>query len=195
MQNTKKISTQTVVLGAVLTALVIILQYLGAFIKFGPFSISLVLIPIVIGAATCGKYIAAWLGLVFGFAVLMSGDAGAFLAVNPLGTVVTVLLKGTLCGLASGAIYGLLSGKNSYLAVAVSAVLCPIVNTGVFLIGCQLFFMPTIVGWALSEGFGANAWQYIIVGMVGINFLVELAINIILCPIIVRLLNVRQKQM
>ena len=50
--NRKKMSTQTLVLGAVMTALVALLQYMGAFIKLGPFSITLVLIPIVIGAAT-----------------------------------------------------------------------------------------------------------------------------------------------
>ena len=49
-----KMSTQTMVLGAVLTALVVILQLMGGFIRLGMFQISLVLLPIVIGAATCG---------------------------------------------------------------------------------------------------------------------------------------------
>lgn len=78
MAKTRKISTQTLALGAMLTALVIVLQLLGSFIRFGMFSISLVLIPIVVGAAMCGPAISAWLGLVFGIAVLLSGDAAAF---------------------------------------------------------------------------------------------------------------------
>ena len=49
------------VLAAILTAIVIVLQFLGAFIKLGPFSVSAVLVPIVIGAATCGVGIGAWL--------------------------------------------------------------------------------------------------------------------------------------
>jgi thiamine transporter ThiT len=53
MTNSRRESTKKLVLGAVLTALVIVLQLLGAFIRFGPFSISLVLVPIVIGAALC----------------------------------------------------------------------------------------------------------------------------------------------
>ena len=61
--------TEKLVLAALLTALVVLLQYLGAFVRFGPFSISLVLIPIVIGAATCGASIGAWLGFVFGVVV------------------------------------------------------------------------------------------------------------------------------
>ena len=64
MAKTRKISTQTLALGAMLTALVIVLQLLGSFIRFGMFSISLVLIPIVVGAAMCGPAISAWLGLV-----------------------------------------------------------------------------------------------------------------------------------
>lgn len=36
---------------AIFTAIVVVLQLLGSFIKVGSFSISLVLIPIVVGAA------------------------------------------------------------------------------------------------------------------------------------------------
>ena len=83
------------------TAIVIVLQMLGSFIHLGPFSISLVLIPIVVGTALYGIPAGGWLGCVFGIAVLLSGDAAAFLAVSITGTVVTVLAKGTLAGLAS----------------------------------------------------------------------------------------------
>ena len=90
MAKTQKMALQTLALGAMLTALVIVLQLLGSFIRFGVFSISLVLIPIVVGAAMCGPAISAWLGLVFGIAVLLSGDAAAFLAVSVPGTILTV---------------------------------------------------------------------------------------------------------
>ena len=39
---------------ALFTALVVILQLLGSFIRFGPFSISLVTLPIVVGAVLYG---------------------------------------------------------------------------------------------------------------------------------------------
>ena len=70
MTNRKQ-KTETLVLGAVFTALVVVLQLLGSFIHLGPFSISLVLFPIVIGAATCGWKMGGWLGFVFGVAVLL----------------------------------------------------------------------------------------------------------------------------
>ena len=53
----KKLEIRKLVLGALMAALVVILQYMGSFVRFGPFSIFLVLIPIVIGAITCGKEI------------------------------------------------------------------------------------------------------------------------------------------
>ena len=187
-----RMSTQKMVLAAVLTALVILLQMLGASIKFGMFSITLVLIPIVIGAATCGYTIGAWLGLVFGIVVLISGDATAFLAIDVFGTFVTVLLKGTLCGLAAGLAYKLLEKHNRYIAVVAAAIVCPLVNTGIFLLGCNVFFLNEITAWGLEAGF-ENVAGYMFLGLIGANFLFELGANIILSPIIVRIINYKSK--
>ena len=191
----KKTSTRTMVMGAILTALVAILQLMGAAIRLGPFSISLVLLPIVIGAATCGKWIGAWLGFVFAIVVLASGDAAAFLAVNPAGTVITVIAKGVLSGYLAAVFYGIFENKNRYLATVIAAVVCPVVNTGVFLLGCIAFFMETISVWATEAGLGGNVAQYMILFLVGGNFLFELATNIILSPVVVRLLNIRKKKL
>ncbi len=188
-----KMSTKNMVLAAILTALVVVLQFLGSFIKLGPFSISAVLVPIVIGAATCGVGVGAWLGFVFGVIVLLSGDAATFLAVDIIGTIITVLLKGTLCGLLAGVTYKALEKVNKYVAVGAAALVCPLVNTGVFLLGCLVFFMETITGWALAAGLGENIAQYMLVGLVGINFIAEVLINVVLSPVIVRLINIREK--
>ena len=188
MSTERKKQTQTLVLGAVFTALVIVLQLLGSFIRFGMFSISLVLLPIIIGAATCGQKIGAWLGFVFGVTVLLSGDATAFLTVNYWGTIATVLVKGTLCGLAAGITYNALEKYNRYLAVIVAAVVCPVVNTGIFLLGCKLFFFETIKSWGAAAGFN-NAAAYMFLGLAGGNFLFELGTNIVLSPAVVRILK------
>ena len=187
----KKFDTRKLVTCAILTALVIVLQAMGAFIRFGTFSVSLVLVPIVIGAAVCGIWTGAWLGFVFSVVVLFT-DAGAFLAISVPGTIITVILKGTLAGLAAGIVYLALEKVNKYLACVVAAICAPIVNTGIFLIGCRLFFYETIKGWAEGAGF-ASAGAFMIVGLVGTNFLVEMAINIILSPTILRLVNLGKK--
>ena len=188
--NQKLMSTKTLVSAAILTALVVVLQFMGQFIRLGPFMISLVLIPIVIGAAIGGTKIGAWLGFVFGVVVLISGDAAAFLAVDAFGTVVTVLLKGTLCGVAAGLVYQLVEKKNRYLAVILAAIVCPVVNTGVFLLGCVVFFMDTVTLWAN----GGNVVAYMFLGLVGGNFLVELGFNLVLSPAIVRIVDIAEKK-
>ena len=190
MQTTSKrqTSTRALALGAILTALVVVLQCMGQFIRFGMFSISLVLIPIVIGAATCGPRISTWLGFIFGVVVLVT-DAGAFLAVSVPGTVITVLVKGMACGLVAGLVYKWIEKKNRYLAVMASAIACPVVNTGIFLIGCVLFFFETVQGWGASLGF-ENAASYMFLGLAGGNFLFEMGVNILLSPVVVRLLYI-----
>lgn len=266
----KSAMTRTVVGLGLLTAIVVVLQFVGATIKLGTFSISLVLMPIVIGAALYGVLAGAWLGLVFGVVVLLSGDAATFMAINPFGTVVTVLAKGILAGVVSGLVYKLFSGRQTTgraamiissllmlgsgvfciifgiqqnngslneevmamvrdvssasahpgnkfiitgvilaaIAVAViafvlikkpaidisaavfaSAAVCPIVNTGIFLIGCNLFFFDTIKAWAGET----NVGTFMIVGLVGLNFLFELAVNLILSPAIVMLIKYGEK--
>lgn len=176
---------------AIFTAIVVVLQLLGSFIRFGPFSISLVLVPIVIGAALYGPKAGAWLGFVFGVVVTCL-DAGVFLAVNVLGTIIVCLLKGTLAGLFAGLVYKALEGKGEVAATAAAAIVCPIVNTGVFLLGCLLFFLPTVSGWAEASGFG-NVGTYMIVGLVGMNFVFEMLVNVVLSPVIVRLIRIAKR--
>lgn len=190
MDNRKKTRRLTGV--AIFTALVVVLQLLGSFIKFGPFSVSLTLIPIVVGAALYGPAAGAWLGFVFGVVVLLSGDAAPFLAVSVAGTIFTVLVKGALAGFLAGVVYSLLKKTNIWAAALCAALICPVVNTGVFLLGCKLFFMDTIAAWGAALGFESTT-KYMIFGLVGGNFLFEVLFNVILSPVIVRLLRIADK--
>lgn len=185
--NTK---TSKVVGLGLFTAIVVVLQFLGSFIKFGPFSITLVLAPIVIGAALYGIGAGAYLGLVFGATVLISGDAAAFLTINPIGTVIIVLLKGMLAGLTAGLVYSLISKASSLAGVIVAGVVCPIVNTGIFLAGCYIFFQEWLVA-----VFGTTGFVTVVAGLVGVNFLVELGINMVLSTAIVKIIDLGKKQL
>lgn len=79
--------------------MLLILQILGGFIRIGTFSVSLVLIPIVLGAALLGPWAGGWLGLVFGAVVLISGDAAWFMGMNLPGTVINRASQGNCCGI------------------------------------------------------------------------------------------------
>ncbi len=150
--NEKPLSkAQRVTLLGLMTALVVVLQLLGSFIHFGMFSVSLVLIPIVIGAALLGPLAGGWLGLVFGVTVLVSGDAAFFMGFSIVGTVVTVLVKGIAAGVAAGVVYSLLQKWNRWVAILVSALVCPVVNTGVFVAGCYLFFLNDLSAVAADQ--------------------------------------------
>lgn len=173
------------------TAIVVVLQVLAVGLRaLGLFSVSLVLVPIVVGAAVYGWKGGAWLGFVFGLAVLFSGDAAAFLAVDVLGTIIVVLAKGTLSGLAAGLAYKLIERYNKMAAVIVAAVVCPVVNTGVFLLGCMVFFMDTIRAWGANY---ANVAAYMLFGLVGANFFIELGTDLVLSPVITRLIRIGKR--
>ena len=70
------------------------------------------------------------------------------------------------------------------LAVIIAAVVCPIVNTGIFTIGCRLFFWN-----GLAQLGGGNALNFLLVGMIGVNFIAEFVMNLICAPVIVRILH------
>ncbi len=175
------------------SAIVIVLQLLGSFIHLGVFSISLVLLPIVVGSALYGVGAGGILGFVFGVAVLLSGDANLFMGISVSGTVITVLAKGIAAGFASGFVYRALAKKNTVAATIVAAIVCPIVNTGVFLLGCLLFFMDYVRTSAAAEGF-SNVGLYMIVGFVGLNFVAEFVINLLLSPTVMQIVKIGKKK-
>lgn len=190
-QKGKKVNTGTIVGIGLLTAIVIVLQFVSMGLRFGTFSITLTLVPIVVGAALYGWKAGAWLGLVFGAAVLLMGDANAFLTVNAPGTIITVLVKGMLAGLCAGAVYCALRKKNEVAAVILAAVTAPVVNTGVFLVGCRLFFFDTLKAWAGDT----NVVAYMFIGLVGLNFFIELGVNLILNSAIMQIIRIGRKRL
>ena len=188
--NAQGMSTEKLVLLALFTALVAILAYLGGFIKIGGLaSISLTLIPVVLGAALCGPLAGAWLGGVSGIVFFMTADAAFWMGLSVFGTIVTVMIKGIAAGLCAGLVYKLLERFNRYLAVMASAIVCPIVNTGIFIVGCFIFFMDTVNLGAAAEGLSVGA--YILIVFVGLNFVFELLSNLVFSPVIVRLLDIK----
>ncbi len=181
-QNQEKIRTMVGI--AFLMAIVVVLQLMGQFIKVGPVSISLVLLPIVIGAAMYGPGAGALLGATFGVVVLMQPDTVFFYDMHFLGTVIVVLAKGALSGWLAALIYRLLTRCNRTLAVFAAAVVCPLVNTGIFLLGCRVFFWE-----GLSKLGGGNTLLYVITVMIGWNFVAEFVVNVVCAPVVHRVLD------
>lgn len=182
---------------ALLIALIVVLQFVGGMIPpIGGFSISLVLIPIVLGAAMYGPSAGALLGAAFGVIVYINCVTGADLGgamvfqANPILCFLVVMGKGILAGLASGWVYKLLKKKNPYLAIVCAAIICPVVNTGTFVVCMLLFFIEVLSSWAGS----GDVVGYILTGLVLANFLPELVINVVLSPVSQRVINTVNKK-
>ena len=80
----------------------------------------------------------------------------------------------------------LLKNKNQTIASVFAALLSPIANTGVFLIGCIIFFIPTLIEWY------GNVTAFLVT-IFSFNFLIELLLNIVLIPVIIRLIKIKSK--
>lgn len=186
MQTKEK--TRNIAILGLFSAVTVVLQLLSYIIKIGTFNLSLVLIPIVLGAYLYGVKVGAVLGGVFGLVVTIccfTGlDAGGYILVNanPVITSAICIVKGILAGAASGTVAKLLKGKNEYLAVVLAALTAPLVNTGVFVAAMFGFFKDILAAWAG----GTNVVAYVITGLVGINFLIEFTINAVMAPSLLR---------
>ncbi len=182
---------------ALLIAMVIVLQLIGSAIPplFGSFSISLVLIPIVVGAAMYGPVAGGVLGAAFGLIAnincITGTDPGGQMVfqANPIICILVVMLKGILCGVASGFVYQWMSRFNGYISMLCTAIVCPVVNTGVFLICMNVFFKDVLSAWAD----GSNIFVYMLSGIVLCNFVPELIINIVFSPAGERILKIVKK--
>ena len=178
---------------ALMTAIIVVLQVVASFVKFGPFSITLALAPIIIGAALYGAGAGAWLGGVFGVVVLIACIAGwdqggnILFTASPLLTAALCIVKGAAAGFVSGAVFRGLSRRSPMGAAITAGIVCPVVNTGIFIVGLTAFFYDTLVAWAG----GSDLIYYIIFVLTGVNFVLELAINLVLSTVIVRVVKAR----
>ena len=188
--NKNKLDVRKLVYLGLLTAIVCVLTMIP--IRIGNvFAITLVLTPIVVGVATCGIWAGAWLGFAFGLTVLISGDAALFLQFNIPATIFVVLLKGTVAGLAAGGVYKLIERINRYAAIFAAAIVAPLVNTGIFFLGCEIFFFNDIAAYYGLEA--AEVTLFVITGFIGLNFIVEMAVNLIIAPTVCKILDILDK--
>ena len=182
---------------ALLMALVVVMQTIGAAIPpVSGFSISLVLIPIVLGAALYGPSAGTLLGTTFGVVVFINcvtgADVGGHMVfqAGPFLCFLVVIGKGALAGLASGWIYKLVAKRNGYLAMLFAAIICPVVNTGTFVACMLLFFREVLAAWAG----GTDLITYIFSGLLLMNFVPELIINILFSPAGQRITHIVNKR-
>ncbi len=181
---------------ALLAALVVVLQTAASGIRIGPVPISLTLVPIVVGAILFGPGAGAGLGAVFGIVCLIAGITGAdeftnvLWVASPFWLVVVCVGKAVLCGLCAGLVAKALRQRQT-ISCILAALTAPVVNTGVFAIGMLTVFKPVLQDYAG----GTNIVYFLFVAFIGVNFLVEFAVNAALSAAIARIVQVVQKQL
>ena len=183
---------------ALLTAIIMALHFSGVAIPAFGTKISLVLIPIAMGAMLLGPAAGAILGFVYGVTVFVSLGVlhmDPFTAIlfdnNPVMTFLICTVKTTAAGLVAGYVYRALSKKNALLAVFVAAALVPTINTGVFVLGCFIIY-NTIS--QVAAGNGYSPVYFILIVCAGVNYALELAINLIFSPALERITRVFTKR-
>ena len=197
-RRSRKSKTQYMVTLALLCALVVVLQLWGSAIPMpGSTSLSLVLIPIVIGGLALGVKAGAVLGFVFGLFVLMwCGVLGydpftAFLFANqPVMTVLICIVKGTVAGVVPPLVHRVLRQRFPFGSTVVAAALAPVCNTGLFLLGMAII-VKTLESFLSGAGLTVG---YFIGSIILVNFALEFVFNLVLSPAIYRITGIVLKQ-
>ena len=184
---------------AVLSAIIVILQSGSVALTFfaGITPVSLVLIPIVIGAVRHGPKAGAFLGFVFGLITLIWGITGAdgftnlLFSAHPIITSLLCLVKSSVAGFLAGLVYKVLKNKNQYVALYAAAIIAPTVNTAIFILGgfTMLDTLKTVPG---SEGMSIIYFLVVVIALK--NYAFELLVDIIFAPALKRVLDVLTKK-
>ena len=204
MPRTRNPKTRRMVQLAILTALILVLAFtpLG-YLRLGPFSVTFMPVPVVIGAILLGPGGGAFLGLIFG----LTSFAQCF-GIDPMGTtlmtinlfytfvmtVVTRTLMGFLTAWVFRGMQALLAklpnaDKSKPVAFAVASASGPFFNTVLFMSTMYLFFgkeQVVLDAFALT---GAVPFFVFVFGLVFANALVELLVTLLIGTAVCTALN------
>jgi hypothetical protein len=109
-------------------------------------------------------------------------------SISPVIMTAGTLGRGLAAGVTAGIVYKLISKKDSYFGVLAAAVVTPVVNTGIFIVMLFLFFDVLAL-----ESAGQTILERATAIMVSFNFVLEMLVNVILAPSIVRIVAIAGK--
>lgn len=180
MQN-KKLNVTYMVELAVLIAIILIMAFtpIGYIHTFG-LEITLIVVPVTVGAVTLGPSAGLLLGTVFGLTSFiqcfgLSAFGAALLGINPLLTFIVCVPTRMLMGWLTGLIFqGLRKAKLARaLSVSIASLLGPVLNTLFFMTALCVCFYHTSYIQQMVTSVGAKNILAFVVLFVGINGLVE----------------------
>lgn len=197
--NSKFFTAKNVALLGILIALVIVLQLFASAIPMFGITLNFSLIPIALAGILMGWIGGAIVGFSCGLvvfitmAVLGQEPSTAFLfQTNPIILTVMCIGKTTVAGIVSGLLFKIIEKRNSVVAVGVSSIIIPIVNTAVYMIGIVLMKNSAAEFMGLTSSSAGLVFS-VVFGLIWLNFVLEMVINIIFTPIIYRVIKALNK--
>lgn len=182
MVKSKRFGVGGMVRLAALVAIIVLMAFtpLGYF-KYGTLSITLLPIPVAIGAIILGPVAGAILGFVFGLTSLvqcfgLDAFGTALFGINPLGTIFMCMVPRILMGWFAGLIFKVFYkiDKTKVVSFAVASLSSALLNTVMFVAALVLIFGST----PLLRSFGSSIPQIIGV-LVTINALIEAVVCLV----------------
>ncbi|MDD3338915.1 MAG: ECF transporter S component [Lachnospiraceae bacterium] len=177
--NKTSFNTTYLVQLALLVAIILLMAFTPiGYIKTLGLEITLIVVPVTVGAVILGPKGGAILGFVFGLTSFiqcfgMSPFGSVLLGLNPFGCFMVCVPTRTLMGWLTGLIYKAFKGKKlKTLPHFVANLAGPIMNTLFFMTMLILFFFQSDYIQGLAGGLNPFAF---VIAFVGINGLIEAA--------------------
>jgi uncharacterized membrane protein len=189
MKTISNVRTLKMVQLALFTAIILLLAFTPVgYIKLPTgLSITLVGIPVIVGAITLGPSGGAILGAVFGLtsfaqAFGMEPFGTMLFSINPIGTFITCLIPRILMGWLTGLIFQGLrkTDKTKLLSYVVTSLAGSLLNTVLFMTSLMIFFYNTDLIQDIAVGFNITNVFALVIAMVGINAVAEIIVGGIL---------------
>ncbi|MFI3312854.1 MAG: ECF transporter S component [Eubacteriales bacterium] len=177
---------------AVLVAVLLMLEITNlGYLKFGLLEMTIMQVPVIIGAIVLGPAAGAVLGGVFGLTSFWqcfgkSAFGVALFAINPIYTFIICVVGRVLMGWLTGLIYKGLQkvDKTKMVNFFVAGLSGALLNTAFFMGFLVLLFGQTDYILGIQESFGATSALGFIVAMVGVQGILEAVLSCVLGAVI-----------
>lgn len=191
----KKNSTRTLTQLGILTAIIVVMAFtpLG-YIRTAGLSITLLHIPVIVGAALIGPVGGVVLGTVFGLTSLfqcfgLEAFGTTLMTISPIGCIITCLLPRILFGWLAAVLYRLFAAKAGKLGCALTGAVATLCHTLMFMTSLSLFFYGSDYLQSIATGLGVSNVFAFVLAFVGINGLLEIALAAVVTAALVPVLK------
>lgn len=198
--KTSFFTARNVAILAILVALVIVLQLFASAIPVFGVTLNFSLIPIVLAGIFFGALGGGFLGLISGLitfitcAVMGREPSTLFLfQASPVILTVMCIGKTTVAGFVAGLIYNVIVKKNKTVAVYTASILVAVLNTAIYMLG--MVVMKTDVAAFLGTEASASVVFVTVFGIIWINLVLEIVVNVIFAPAIATVKSVVEKKL